>query len=98
MMLNPPHPGEILRKGVIGTLGLSVTEAAQRLDMSRVELSLVLDAEAALVPILPYVWNKLASALRRLGLRYKSLMACGKRCNTTAVGTTVDRFCRRQQT
>ena len=36
MMYNPPHPGEILRDEVIVPLGLSVTEAAQRLAISRV--------------------------------------------------------------
>ena len=41
MMHNPPHPGELLREDVIGELGLSVTEAAQRLAMSRAALSRV---------------------------------------------------------
>lgn len=31
MMHNPPHPGELLKEDVIGELGLSVTEAAERL-------------------------------------------------------------------
>ncbi|OYV54310.1 MAG: addiction module antidote protein, HigA family [Acidiphilium sp. 20-67-58] len=44
MMNNPPHPGELLREDVIGELGLSVTEAAQRLAMSRAALSRVLNA------------------------------------------------------
>ncbi|CAB3628936.1 hypothetical protein LMG26840_00564 [Achromobacter dolens] len=36
MMHNPPHPGEVLREDVIAPLGLSVTDAADRLAMSRV--------------------------------------------------------------
>ncbi len=50
MMLNPPHPGELLREDVIEALGLSVTEAAACLGMSRVALSRVLNARAAISP------------------------------------------------
>ncbi len=50
MMLHPPHPGELLREDVIGELGLSVTEAAHRLAMSRAALSRVLNARAAISP------------------------------------------------
>lgn len=39
---NPVHPGEILREDVLAELGLSVTEAAARLGISRVTLSRVL--------------------------------------------------------
>ena len=48
MMMNPPHPGELLRKDVIAALGLSVTEAAQRLEMSREALYRVLNGRAAI--------------------------------------------------
>lgn len=50
MMMNPPHPGELLRDDVIVELGLSVTETAERLGMSRVALSRVLNARAAISP------------------------------------------------
>jgi len=49
-MLCPPHPGEILREDVIAPLGLSVTEAADRLAMSRVALSRVLNCKAGISP------------------------------------------------
>lgn len=42
VMKNPVHPGEILREDVLAELGLSVTEAAARLGISRVTLSRVL--------------------------------------------------------
>lgn len=48
MMKNPPHPGELLREDVIKELGLSVTESARRLGMSRVALSRVLHGSAAI--------------------------------------------------
>lgn len=50
MIMNPPHPGELLRDDVIAELGLSVTETAERLGMSRVALSRVLNARAAISP------------------------------------------------
>ena len=35
MMHNPPHPGEILREDVLPELGLSVTQAADQLGVTR---------------------------------------------------------------
>ena len=39
---SPVHPGEILREDVLPTIGLSVTEAARRLGISRQQLHRVL--------------------------------------------------------
>ncbi len=50
MMHNPPHPGGIFKEEVLTPLNLSVTEAAERLAMSRVALSRVLNGEAAISP------------------------------------------------
>ena len=50
MMKNPPHPGELLREDVIVELGLTVTETAERLSISRVALSRVLNCKAAISP------------------------------------------------
>ena len=50
MMHNPPHPGEVLREDVIAPLGLSVTDAADGLAMSRVALSRVLNGKAGISP------------------------------------------------
>ena len=49
-MFNPPHPGLTLRDDVLPALGLTVTEAAQQLDVSRVALSRVLNGRAAISP------------------------------------------------
>lgn len=54
MMKNPAHPGEILREDVIAGLGLSVTEVARRLGVSRVALSRVIHEHAGLSPNLAY--------------------------------------------
>jgi addiction module HigA family antidote len=50
MMHNPPHPGTLLKEEVIDPLGLSVTDAAARLGMSRVAFSRVLNGRAAISP------------------------------------------------
>jgi antitoxin HigA-1 len=47
-MLNPPHPGEFIRTEIIQALGLSVTAAAEVLDVSRPALSSLLNGKADL--------------------------------------------------
>ncbi len=49
-MHNPPHPGEVLRELCIEPLGLSVTEAAEGLGVSRKTLSAVLNGRAGISP------------------------------------------------
>jgi addiction module HigA family antidote len=47
-MLNPVHPGSFLRTEIIEAYGLSVTEAAKILRVSRPTLSSLLNGKAAL--------------------------------------------------
>lgn len=49
-MHKPPHPGETLREDILPTLGLSVTKAAEQLNVSRPTLSRVLNGRAAISP------------------------------------------------
>jgi addiction module HigA family antidote len=49
-MKNPVHPGAILREDVLAELGLSVGEAAERLGISRVTLSRVINEHARISP------------------------------------------------
>jgi addiction module HigA family antidote len=46
-MHNPPHPGEVLRDTVLGEGGISVSEFARKLCVSRVALSRVTNGRAA---------------------------------------------------
>jgi antitoxin HigA-1 len=49
-MHNPPHPGEVLRNLCLEPLGLSVTDAAEALGVSRKTLSAVLNGRAGVSP------------------------------------------------
>jgi addiction module HigA family antidote len=49
-MHNPPHPGEILRELCLEPLGLSVTDTAKALGVSRKTLSSVLNGRAGISP------------------------------------------------
>jgi antitoxin HigA-1 len=47
-MHNPPHPGEVLRDGVFTDASISVTDFAQRLGVTRVTLSRLLNGKAGI--------------------------------------------------
>ena len=47
-MHNPPHPGKILQDTVLGRNGLTVSEFARCLGVSRVALSRVMNGRAAI--------------------------------------------------
>lgn len=49
-MKNPPHPGGLIRREVIEPLGLSVSAAADVLEVSRQALSLLLNERTNLSP------------------------------------------------
>ena len=49
-MKNPPHPGDLIRTDVIEPLGLTVSKAAEILQVRRATLSDLLHSKAALTP------------------------------------------------
>ena len=49
-MFNPPHPGEVLRDGVLDGTGITVTEAARQLGVTRAALSRILNGRAGISP------------------------------------------------
>ena len=49
-MHNPPHPGEIIKSLCLEPLGLSVTEAAKALGVSRKTLSSILNGRGGISP------------------------------------------------
>ena len=50
MMKNPPHPGLSVRYDCLEPLGLSVTEAARKLGVSRKQLSELVNARSGISP------------------------------------------------
>ncbi len=49
-MHNPPHPGEVLKELCIVPLGISITEAAEALGVSRKTLSAIVNGRAGISP------------------------------------------------
>ena len=49
-MHNPPHPGEILRELCIEPLGLSITETAEALGITRKTLSSIINGRSGISP------------------------------------------------
>lgn len=49
-MHNPPHPGEVLRVLCVEPLGMTVTETAKALGVSRKTLSAILNGRAGISP------------------------------------------------
>lgn len=68
MMKNFPHPGEIIREDVIAALGIGISEAAERLAVSRVALSRVVNGHAAISPELAYRLEKAGVSSARFWL------------------------------
>ena len=82
-MHNPPHPGEILRELCLEPLGLSVTEAAQALGVSRKTLSGILNGRSGISPVmavrLSIAFNTTAESWLRQQLQYDLAQAEAKR-------------------
>ncbi len=50
MMHNPPHPGEIIRELCLDPMGLSITQAADALGVSRKTLSGLVNGRSGISP------------------------------------------------
>lgn len=50
LMHNPPHPGEVIKELCIEPLGLSVTETAKALGVSRKTLSSIINGRSGISP------------------------------------------------
>lgn len=50
LMHNPPHPGEIIKEFCLEPLGVSITEAAEALGVSRKTLSSIVNGKAGVSP------------------------------------------------
>ena len=57
-MFDPAHPGEVIREEYLKPLGLSVTEAAEGLGVSRATLSRLLNGRAGVSPEMAFRLSK----------------------------------------
>lgn len=85
-ILDPPHPGEGLKEDVLVPLGLTVTETAKALGISRKTLSEIINGKSPITPDIAVrlerafgnppadMWLRLQAAydLRRAELRLKN--------------------------
>lgn len=73
-MYNPPHPGEIIREFCIDPLGMTVTEAAKALGVTRKTLSALLNGRSGISPEmvlrLSKVFGRSAEGWLKLQLQY----------------------------
>jgi len=73
-MHNPPHPGEIIRKMCVEPLGLTVTDTAKALEVTRKTLSGLLNGRSGISPEmalrLSKVFGRTPEAWMRLQLQY----------------------------
>ena len=67
LMKNPPHPGLSVRHDCLEPLGLSVTEAARKLGVSRKQLSDVVNCRSGISPEMAICPDKALAAARRPG-------------------------------
>ena len=77
-MHNPPHPGEVIRELCLEPLGLSVTEAAEGLGVSRKTLSAILNGRAGISPEMAFRPN-LGELHRQfvLSIQYRQVTVLG---------------------
>lgn len=69
MMKNPPHPGGVICRHVLAPLGLTISEAAKALHVSRPALSSLVNERVALSPEMAIRFEK------AFGAEMETLMA-----------------------
>ena len=73
-MKNPPHPGELVRYDCVEPLGLSITDAAKALNVTRQALNNLVNGKSGISPEmavrLSKVFNGSAEFWMRLQLNY----------------------------
>lgn len=87
-MYDPPHPGEVIRELCLEPLGLSVTEAAAGLGVSRKALSELLNGHSGISPEMAFRLAKAfggsAESWMKQQIQYE-LWKVGKQFNSSSV-------------
>jgi addiction module HigA family antidote len=68
IMHNPPHPGEIIKEAYLEPLGLTVTEAAKALKVTRKTLSAIINGKAGISPVMAIKLSKAFNTTLQLWL------------------------------
>ena len=68
IMYNPPHPGEIIKEAYLEPLGLTVTEAAKALKVTRKTLSAIINRRAGISPAMAIRLSKAFNTTPQLWL------------------------------
>src|SRR3989338_6640778 len=84
LMHNPPHPGEVLRKLCLEPLGLTVTQAAKALNVSRKTLSAILNGRAGISPEMAVRLSMPLIPQQKAGSVNRFSMICGVRSDAAA--------------
>jgi len=72
MMYNPPHPGEILKEDYLEPLGLSISDAAKGLGISRKGLSEIVNGRTGISPVMAVKLSKAFDTTAELWLNLQS--------------------------
>ncbi len=86
-MKNPPHPGEIIRDLCIEPLGLTITQAAQGLGVTRKTLSQMLNGRSGISPEMAI---RLSKAFGRSPESWLALQSLYDLAQITKKGVTID--------
>ena len=96
-MKNPPHPGLSIRHDCLEPLGLSVTEAAKKLGVSRKQLSDVVNGRSGISPQMAirldkafdgdFLWRR-RWYIRQVIFLYRLLIACFSRSTPVPCAAT----------
>jgi addiction module HigA family antidote len=81
-MHNPPHPGEIIKQLCLEPLGLTVTETAQALGVSRKTLSSILNGRAGISPEMAVRLSLAFGTSAESWLNQQTQYDCGTRSST----------------
>ncbi len=79
-MKNPPHPGLSVAQDCLEPLGLSVTQAARKLGVSRKQLSSLVNARSAISPEMAIRLDKAFGGRAEVGIACKRLTTSHRRC------------------
>jgi antitoxin HigA-1 len=71
-MKNPPHPGRIVRQDCIEPLGLTITEAAKALGVTRQALNNVVNGKAGISPEMAVRLSKAFGGSAEMWVRLQS--------------------------